>query len=229
MIIDLHEIVHFYDENPDARPHSSAVKLLAHEEFAIQLLIDFLRRSGSEVKIWPHVPTSVGRGPRLDAWITVVTDVEVHYQVEVKAWSFHGYGDGKPLPVMADVEELSQFMISKFAQYWNAETGRFNFEGINKVLGQMKHSHAGEIRPLACLWAAMHPSGDIDEPFFEVIGVRNKEFKKIWFFSISSYLRQCLRNGIKTIELELPKTVMRLHHINKIFRVKSQLLQRGEE
>jgi hypothetical protein len=70
--IDIAEFVHFYDADYSARRHSAAVKLLAHEDFAVQLLIKCLNEFRGETIALPTPCTAEGGGARLDKWLQVM-------------------------------------------------------------------------------------------------------------------------------------------------------------
>jgi hypothetical protein len=219
LTIDIKRMVHFYDADRLARAHSSAVKLVAHEEFAVQLLIHFFNENKQPARAL-DIPCTAREGRAwLDKWLVVEQDDRtIHYQVEVKGWSFHGYGGGRSLEVGCSDGELGARMQEEFANCWNNQSGRFRALGLDKVLREMNTKHSGEIRPLACLWTAMHPDGRLDEPLFEVPGVKRSHFASVWVFSVSAYLRQLLREKQSRIELDLPKTSARLEHLDAIYK-----------
>ncbi len=217
--VNIQEIVEFYDSNRSVRRHSNAIKTLAHEEFAIKVLLDFLNKCNHPARNLGIACTAKEGGAWLDAWIEVNERRRtVHYQVEVKGWFFHGYGGGPSLPWDCATQRLSEFMRQEFLRYWDADNGRFRAPGLNKVLKAMKTTHAGEVRPLACLWAPLHPMGDINEPVFCIDTVQGSPFAEVWIFSVSAYLRQLLRNGVSHLPLDLPDTAARLGHLGRIFR-----------
>lgn len=217
--VNIQEIIDFYDANKGARPHSNAIKTLAHEEFAVKVLVEYFKERGLTASALEAPCTAKNGGAWLDKWVEVAEGCStVHYQVEVKGWSFHGYGGGKPLRSNCSERELREFMREEFRRYWNTEIGRFHAPGLDKVLKEMKSSHTGEVRPLACLWAPVHPEGNEEEPLFSVDNVEDSVFKTVWIFSVSAYLRQLLRTGRTGITLELPHTAARLDHLDRIFR-----------
>lgn len=219
LTVDIERLVHFYDENKLARPHSSAIKLVAHEEFAVQLLVHQFNEQKQSAKALNMPCTALEGKAWLDKWLEVEQNGEIiHYQVEVKSWSFHGYGGGLPLPVDCEDRELKKRMQEEFSNCWNSSDGRFRAPGLDKVLRDMNTKHDGTVLPLACLWSAMHPEGKLDEPLFEVHGVKNSTFDSVWIFSVSAYLRQLLRNRQFVIELDLPRTTARLEHLDAIFK-----------
>lgn len=217
--VNIREIVEFYDSNKSVRRHSNAVKTLAHEEFAVKVLVDFFGKRNQSAIDLGIVCTAKEGGAWLDAWVEVdEMGRKIHYQVEVKGWSFHGYGGGKSLPGDCGGEPLGEFMRNEFQRYWDSSKGRFHAPGLDKVLKEMKTAHKGDVRPLACVWAPMHPAGEIDEPLFSIDTVQGSHFNTVWIFSVSAYLRQLLRNGESYLLLNLPDTAARLEYLDRIFR-----------
>ncbi|WP_454741345.1 hypothetical protein [Cupriavidus necator] len=217
-LVNLREMVDFCDAAKTARPHSSAIKGIGHEEVGVALLVEYFRSLGLSARVLDASCTALNGGAWLDKWVEVLEhDHVVHYQVEVKSWSFHGYGGGTALPVDCTQEELSEFTRKEFLRYWDDTKGRFRAPGLDKVLKEMKTQHAGEVRPLACLWTPIHYEGK-DEPLFVVDNVQDSLFEKVWVFSASAFARKYLREK-KTdiIELELPHTAARLEYLDRIF------------
>jgi len=227
--IDLQAMIEFYDENVDARKHSNAVKTLGHEEFAAALFCHYLKeiegKAGTVLDDRSCLPPSGNNGKRLDRWIKVEDAGKlVFYQTEVKAASFHGYSSGKAIPT--DRAALRLRMSKDFKKCWNAAKGRFLDEGLDKVLQPMRldelkgEGKPDEVRPLACLWAPLHPNWNvkISSPFFEVSGVKDSEFKSVWVFSASACLRQYLHKGIKHLDLKLTKMAATQDYVDGIYR-----------
>ena len=115
-------------------------------------------------------------------------------------------------------QPLGEFMRKEFQRYWDSSKGRFHAPGLDKVLKEMKTTHEGVVRPLACVWAALHPVGNIDTPLFPINTVQGSHFHTVWIFSVSAYLRQLLRNGELHLSLYLPDTAARLGYLDQIFR-----------
>jgi hypothetical protein len=218
--IDIAEMVRFYDENHEARSHSSAIKLIAHEEFAIQLLLHYFKSQSKRAEALNGACTALEGKAWLDKWLEVEEGGQtIHYQVEIKSWSFHGFGGGKAIPLDCTEEELSKRMRKEFKACWDDQKRRFGAPGLDKVLREMNPNSRpkDETRPLACLWAPMHPDGKLDEPLFIVAGVDSPTFDKVWIFSASAYLRWLTREKGGYIDLELPKTGRRLDYLNRIY------------
>ncbi len=215
--VNVEELIAFYDNDESVRPHSNSLKTLAGEELGFALLLKYF----VEQQLRPALLESrcTAKGAWLDGWVSVQEpDQEVHYQVEVKSWSFHGYTGGQALGVYCTPDEIREFKISEWARYWDFDKQRFHAPGLDKVLKQMRPAHGApsEVRPLACLWAAVHPEA-LDEPFFKVPAAATP-FDFVWVFSMSSYLRNFLKlGGPVTMDLSMPKTSARLAHLNRIF------------
>ncbi|MES2069241.1 MAG: hypothetical protein V4488_02760 [Pseudomonadota bacterium] len=215
--LNVRELLNFYDFERTARRHSNSIKTLAGEEVAIALLIKFLDTRGLQPKLLDTACTT--KGAWLDAWLSIQENCEeIHFQVEVKTWSFHGYAGGDELRVDCGIDELVDFKKKEWKRYWNDDTRRFKDPKVDKVLKRMNSTYQGEIRPLACLWAAVHPDGKDDECFV-IQNVADEHFKKLWVFSVSSYLRNYLKDKRNPgyIKLALPDTAERIDILNKIF------------
>lgn len=215
--INVRELLAFNDEHREARPHSNSIKTLAGEEIGLASLVKYFKDKGLETQILPERCTSSGAW--LDGWVRVeqVGICSIFYQVEVKTWSFHGYGGGEQLKVSCTPDELKEFKKSEWAKYWDFAKCRFKAQGLDKVVKKMRppgNRQGINIQPLACLWAAVHPNGE-ETPFFEV-EVKNADFGKVSVFSVSSFLRKHLQQS-ECIDLELPNTRKRLEYLNKIF------------
>jgi len=212
MRVDVRELITFYDEDIEARPHANAIKTLAGEELGLAILMEYFRRKGDQVQLLDELcTTGKRRGVRLDGWLRVRNEREtVDYQVEVKNWSFHSLG-GRQLPLACTAEELGEFKRRTWNDYWM--DGRFREPELDKVLTAMRPAPGADRRePLACLWVALHPEGR-DEAFFPypVVGC---DFERVWIFSVSGFLRS-LRET--TLDIDLPIASRRLHRLQRIF------------
>jgi hypothetical protein len=215
--VDVEKLICFYDNDESVRPHSNSLKTLAGEELGFALLLKFFEEELLQPRLLEARCTA--KGAWLDGWVSVQeASKQIHYQVEVKSWSFHGYTGGQALDVYCTQDEIHDFKISEWARYWDFEKQRFRAPGLDKVLKQMRsiHGKPDEVRPLACLWAAVHPEA-LDTPFFPVSAAA-PPFDKVWVFSMSAFLRNYLgTGGPTTIDLRMPKTKVRLAHLNRIF------------
>lgn len=218
MQIDLVQLLDFYDSNADARRHSNALKTLAGEELNLVLLAHYLRSQNWGVTRLQSACTAPKK--RLDAWILVQREKceAIHYQVEVKSWSFHGFGGGVPLPASANEEQVRAFKMNEWRGYWDLEAQHFRDPKLNKVLTRMRQFPNENVKPLACLWACVHPTGG-NEPFFHVPCAEGEEchFNGVDVFSASSYVRSLIGTRQNTLILEMPDAAARLGHIRSIF------------
>ena len=75
-------------------------------------------------------------------------------------------------------------------------------EDPHDVLVPMKrpseHKDVEYVRPLVCVWDALHPNGS-SEALFEV-EVADAAFSQVWFFSMSNYLRSLDASELCTIQ-----------------------------
>jgi len=228
MKLNCRELVRFFDEDGEARVHSNAIKTLSGEELAFALMIDYFRRSNAEAEKLPgSCTTGERKGPRLDGWLKVVEKSQTAlYQVEVKCWSFHGFNSGKPFPLQLDQDEKKKLRISKWNRYWDTDAKSIYAKSLlAKVLVPMKFRGTPEadIRPMACIWDAVHPQGD-DSPFFSVPLAEKEKFEKLYVFSMSAYLRHVINTlGKNELELFLPVTEKRLEYLSRIFNINIQV------
>lgn len=212
MRIHVRELISFFDEAEEARPHANAIKSLGGEELGLALLVRYFQSTGASAALLPDSCTQGTRkGVRLDGWVRVErANAATDYQVEVKTWSFSSLG-GRALPVDCSVAELRAFKMERWEKYW--DTSGFVDRKLDKVLTPMRRlPDARRVLPLACLWDAMHPTG-LDAPFF-VVPLKGRKFPEVSVFSVSSYLR---RQGEPTIELPLPLTEERLKWLERLF------------
>ena len=255
MRVDRRRLIEFFDCEPDAAPHASAIKAIVGEELGLALFVQFLgstaRRVDAPCRIrgaWVSRPALCNpgqqKGQRLDGWVRVDgRDAVILYQVEVKVWAWSsvlrdpamGCGACKPaeasprrrlsrrLPPDVPPATLRAHKMSRWAEYWCTQCG-FRHSALCKVLDEMKRPVgadkqplAGEVRPLACLWDAVHPTG-ADAPLFEIRipeRVPNQGgFSHLWVFSMSAYLRSL---ADADVELDLPYTTERLQWLDRIF------------
>lgn len=215
--IDVDGLLSFFDSDLSARTHSSSLKALVGEELMLALMVEYFRRRGIVANVHNRTcMTGAREGYRLNAWFRVEHPAplgETFYQVEVKSWSAHGVGGGsRYLGANVTADELARFKADVWALYWR--DGRFLAAGLNKVLTKMKPpDQATLVRPLACLWAPVHPSG-LDEPLFEA-KTTDTHFPTVWVFSASSFLR-ALREP--HLVLPLPTFAERMRRLGDLFK-----------
>ena len=190
--VDIPKLIKFYDEDSSVQLHSNAFKTLAGEELGFALLMEYFKRQNRKVECLSGPCTTGNRkGPRLDAWLKANGDngEVVYYQVEVKSWSFHGVGknNSKKLKYKCTQARLAEFKQEEWQRYW--ADGQFKQPTLNKVLRRMKPpSRDATVKPLACIWTAVHPKGEAT-PFFEVATAEHQHFDSVCVFSMSGFLR----------------------------------------
>jgi hypothetical protein len=221
-IIDLNQLLFFFDEKNEARAHANAIKTMAGEELGFALLLQYFRQNGVDARR-ETVPCTTGkyRGHRLDGWVKVSREKsDLYYQVEVKTWSQHSIG-GRPLPVAATETQLREFKKERWRRYW--ANGTFKDKELIKVLTPMKPPITpGIVEPLACIWDAVHPEGS-DAPFFSV-PLLNGPFRIVHVFSMSAFVRGLTG---RTLKLQMPCLQDRLDWLQRIFRTESDTLKIG--
>ncbi len=215
MTINVRELLKLIDYDKKAGKHASSVKAICMEEMQLRLQEKYMRECGEQVELLSMACTTKGRW--LDAWYQWKRNGQtVMLQVEVKSWSMHGYGGGQAMHPDVWGDELSQYMKKEWHRTWDNKKQCFVAQGLDKVRLRMRTDHKGEVIPVACLWSAMHPEGDLFAPLFEV--QTQGEFSKVMVFSVSAYLRQHLRTGKGDwVTLNLPKSAARLGMLSQIF------------
>lgn len=214
--VNLSSLVQFCDENKMDSPHASAIKGFAFEELLLALLMHYLRNNQQEPNAPPELLAEkcTGHDKWLDGWLRAGN---IHYQVEVKSWSFHGYGSKKDnLAHNANNEQYRAYAMRLWTKYWDTNKLRFHDPKLDKVRLPMKQftDPIYCCMPLACVWQVIHPKGEI-EPFFEVEDCDGK-FVKI--FSASAYTRFLLSKEVNELPLNLPATRARREILHRIFR-----------
>ncbi len=218
--VNIRNLIHFYDEDKNAKRHASAIKALTGEELQLRLLVYYLRSTGIDVEVFDDRPTEgKKKGKRLDFWLKVKNEHPYYYQVEVKSWSFHSLGEAHArLSVDCSEDELRRYKQEFWKEYWNTADGYFDDPKLNKVLKPMKHppKWEGEVLPLACLWTAVHPDGEREPWFSRTVGAGYFKDKDVWVFSASGFLREYLKKS-EFISLELPDTLARRRYLDNLF------------
>lgn len=219
--IDLLELLQFFDHAVDAQPHASSVKGIFGEELGLALLVHYFQSLGDDAKILKLKCNKGRRGHRLDGWVNRTSRENgsvVHYQVEVKAWSIHGFGGNKS-PFPSDPAKQRAHREDVWLRhYWNAETISFRPRALSKVLEQMNPpGESADVEPLACIWDAVHPAGE-PTPFFQAPLTKQGVFQHVCVFSMSNYVRQLCAEGKTCVDLELPLTAERLRWIHRMIQ-----------
>ena len=142
-----------------------------------------------------RVTTGNRKGYWLDRWIRVKwrDESETVFQTEIKSWSSHAI-QGRTLPVPATPEQLKKYKVARWKQHWDGERRCLRETYTSKVLTRMKLPDGvdeREVRPLLIFWEALAPPEEVDKHLFRVEVAKDApgDFKELWVFSVSSYLR----------------------------------------
>ncbi|MCK4505537.1 MAG: hypothetical protein KAW14_07980 [Candidatus Aegiribacteria sp.] len=217
------KILDFYDKDVDSRRHSNSIKAISGEEMGLALLKHYWESSGAKLGTIEY-PCTTGRrkGPRLDGWLKVQEKKQVVlYQIEVKSWSIHGICDRGKYNILlnnANTEQLKDFRIKRWEDYWDSSQNRFKASQLDKVLVKMKYKGEKNFKSqkaLACLWVSIHPEGKSEVMF--TVPCKSEHFDEVTIFSMSNYLRECYANGTKELEIETPDLSARMSHLNEMF------------
>lgn len=224
--IDVQEILCFFDEKPDwsishatGKSLSSGIVGVFGEDLSAACFQRYIESHGARATVRTE-PVTTGRrkGPRLDRWITVdwPDGSKAVFQTEIKNWSSHGYG-GKTLPLTATPNEAAEYKQMRWELRWDSQRRTLADEKIAKVLVRMKlpsdlEGHAKDVRPLLIFWEPTGPRDKADEPLFRM-DTPYDEFRSLWVFSVSIYLRSIPDTSI---ELEMPDAHRRLRILGRL-------------
>ena len=231
--VDVDKILHFFDEpQKQDRTHATSIVAVAGEDLGAGLLKHYLEsQQGAAVDILPQRPTTGKReGPRLDRWIEVTWPGPPKktklFQTEIKNWSAHAIG-GKRLPVNVSQNDLNKFQQDRWRELWDEivqgvqKLGNGGpYSGLMKVLAPMRlpttRNSAHGPEPLLVLWTAFGP-GNCGALFDHELPQPMNNFERIWFFSMSSYLRHLRRQSVFRIDLDMPDAVSRIGLLKRLF------------
>jgi hypothetical protein len=220
--VNLSELIDFYDKRiPTSIGHASAINAVMGEDLAIALLCDYFNRGGGSARLIDKRCTQgTQKGKRLDAWIEISNaDGTYHYQTEIKNWSAHAIG-GKTMPSNPTPQAMINYRINRWRNQFSDEKRTLKEEAARKVLTPMLQQSADwKVRPLIVFWDAMNPTGDAIEFFSTEID--SGEFQRLWVFSMSTYVRNLLDDGIAQLDLKMPETIERLAWFERFFAAKT--------
>lgn len=215
--LPVNKLLEFYDDPPQKeKKHTIAITAMIGESLGAGLLIDYYHSTGCNARVLDKsVTTGTNKGKRLDRWLVVTNNKKItYYQVEIKNWGAAAIG-GRRIAIDADLRTLKQHKIERWSKEWNSQG--FIKAGVQKVLIPMKPPEgARHIEPLVCFWDAMHPSGG-NSPLFSV-KLENQHFKRVWIFSMSSYLRTLAKSGKAYIQIDAPDIVARLDWLSLLIQ-----------
>lgn len=216
--INLPVLIDFYDRKVSrSLGHATAVNAVLGEDLAIALFCDYAKREGlSPIFLSGKCNQGKNKGKRLDCWIQVTDGAStVHYQTEIKNWSAHAFS-GKVIPSVESDENMVNFRKSRWENQFDNSAQTLKQDPARKVLIPMKALDPSvEIRPLIIFWDAMHPNGEPKE-FFSV-PVSGSSFGNLWFFSMSTYVRNQINKGILEIKIEMPEVNERIEWLRQIY------------
>ena len=249
VLINVNEILSFFDEKPDwADKHSAGVVGMIFEDLAAATLEHYLHRNGVEHVAIRTEPVTTGqkKGPWLDRWIEadLAGGQKVLFQTEIKSVSAHSTGH-KRIMLNASVEDMREHEQENWDGQWNSETNTLRHQPMAKVLVPMKRPAGTEDRrllPLLIYWQPISPKDHSlsqdqveGEHLFKVTDVTyqfafrkprswiiNPKFTELWVFSISSYLRS-IRNEISgQLEFPMPNATKKMQALLRVVQVPSQ-------
>ena len=246
LLIDIKEILSFFDEKPPwADRHSAGVVGMIFEDLAAATLEHCLRGNGAEHVAIRTEPVTTGRkkGPWLDRWIEadLADGQKVLFQTEIKSVSAFSTGH-KRIMLNASLEELSAHQQENWHGQWNSETNTLRDQPMAKVLVPMKPPATTENRhilPLLIYWQPIRPkdrSQTHDQVegghLFKVTGVTydfgfpmpqswkiNPKSAELWVFSISSYLRSIRNQCPNSLQLPMPTASNKMRALLRVAQI----------
>ncbi len=224
MVINLKKLLELYDTKSQENIGSvAAINAMMGEDLAVALFFDYARRESLNPTVLSEKCTQgKNQGVRLDRWLSVQEgDQVIYYQTEIKNWTAHSYR-GRPAPDNSDVDAMEKYRVERWGQRFDISNKCLRDASANKVLVPMKLESSlksgVEIRPLIIFWEAMHPEGSSEE-FFSV-HVSEGDFKNLWIFSMSSYVRNLINKekSVTEIEVNMPAVDARIKWLNSVYK-----------
>ena len=232
IVVDVQETIRFFDEVPtySAKQATSIVSIVG-EDLATGCFQRHIESKGATVCVryiedrgafYPESVTEEGqRNRRLDRWIVVDCPVSgrTAFQTEIKNSSAHAYS-GKKIARDASTEDLHTYKLRVWRSAWDEATQTLRDEGSAKVLLPMKipcDLSEDHVKSLLICWTPMAPKNELDSFLFQVKARFSPgcDFKELWVFSISSYLRSLDESEIS---LKMPMTAARYRIFDRLFR-----------
>ena len=240
--INVRETLAFFDEKPCwSERQATAIVGVLGEDLSAAVLQHCLEANGaSSVYVRNETVGTGGRsGPRLDRWIEadLPGGKRVLFQTEIKSWSAHAIG-GEVLRLSAPAEEVENYKRRHWGKYWDAELQTIPRPEIAKVLVPMSppfDTGDRQTLPLLIFWEALGPGGQPDDRgrvegdhLFSIpapedgwkitmpsTGSKRQDFRELWVFSVSSYLRSI---AASRIELHMPNAARRLQTLTRLLQ-----------
>ena len=226
---DIEGLLNFFDEKPGwAVGHATGIVGIVGEDLNTACFQHYLASRGGSAVVLRNpdtdrpLPVTTGhtKGPRLDRWIQVTwpnrsTNV---FQTEIKSWSAHAFG-GVRFPLSGSLPEVRKRKREQWDNLWDSRRRHLKHPLTEKVLVPMKPPDCvdpKDVLPLLIFWAALESRKNPNDHLFRV-DVADAEFKELWVFSVSGYLRSLLSEGVPSIELEMPDAALRLWSLNRLF------------
>lgn len=223
MKITIEKVLSFYDgKSPDDSKHASSITGLVGEDIAAGLIEHYFDNNGGSCQILNEKPTEGNKkGKWLDRWLKVTNHASTtFYQTEIKNWCSHSIG-GQRILLDADDETIIKYAHKRFSEQWNEDKETLRHHYVAKVLKPMRIVNSIDVKarivePLICFWyPILSTSITSITPFFHVDC--KEHFDKLYFFSLSIYLRGLLKNGITTIDIDMHHFEQRIKKLQEMY------------
>ena len=229
--VQVEDLLRFFDEKPDwSLKRATSVVGIAGEDLNAASFQHYVEsKGGSACVLREHnstrplrVTTGKRKGYWLDRWIRVKWPDEsgAVFQTEIKNWSSHAI-QGRTLCVSSTAEQLREYKVARWKQHWDEDRCWLRGTNTAKVLFRMQEPkehgvHKSEVRPLLIFWEALAPAEEVDQHLFRVNVASDapEDFKELWVFSVSSYLRSVRES---TLDLDMPEAASRLGVLGRLF------------
>ena len=236
LTVNIEELLKFFDEKHGAsKGDATAIVAVTGEDLNAACFQHYVESKHGCAAVLDHrvIPGDGHRGPWLDRWIEVQWSDEkkILYQTEIKNWSAFALG-GETLKADASPQDVVEYKQRRWERNWDSGRRPFRERGITKVLVPMKKPDGYQslpAKPLLIVWEALGPKEQADKHLFSVSGAcdpsfeqpatwpRTQKFDKLWIFSVSSYLRDHLKEKGPKIQLPMPHAARRIQTLNRLF------------
>lgn len=229
LTVNVKELLRFFDEKQDAeKGDATGIVSMVGEDLNAACFQHYVESKDGCAAVLDDrvIPGGGYRGPWLDRWIEVqwVDEQKSLYQTEINNWSAHALG-GETLKADALPQDVAEYKQRRWEKHWDSGRRPFKDRGITKVLVPMKKPDRCQglpAKPLLIVWEALGPKEKTNKHLFSITGAcdpsfeqpatwpRTKKFDKLWIFSVSSYLRDHLKEKGPKIHLRMPNAARRL-------------------